>query len=278
MSNTIASEQRRMTVVRVTDAIAAASQRTGVDFDLLLNQARIESGLNPDARARTSSATGLFQFTRQTWLATLKQHGADHGLGWAAESITRAPDGRYHVADPETRSTILNLRLEPEAASAMAGEFASENSQYLERKLGRSPEGVDIYLAHFLGAAGAVRFLKAMEENPDAAAADIMPKAAAANRTIFYTRDGNFRSLAEVRQRFASKLEGAGGAVQYAAPAAHESTQLTVAVAERPAASAKTGPEHPQMLGFVEMPRQLSLAFARQAYLKLASLDSSGLS
>ena len=62
-------------------AIAHASQRTGVDFSYLLAQARIESGLDPQAEARTSSASGLFQFIDQTWLSTLDRHGAALGLG-----------------------------------------------------------------------------------------------------------------------------------------------------------------------------------------------------
>ena len=43
-------------------AIARAAQATGVDFDYLLAQAKLESGLDPNARAATSSATGLYQF------------------------------------------------------------------------------------------------------------------------------------------------------------------------------------------------------------------------
>ena len=56
---------------RVSNAIQLASAQTGVDFSYLFNQARIASGLNPNARARTSSATGLFQFIDQTWLGTV---------------------------------------------------------------------------------------------------------------------------------------------------------------------------------------------------------------
>ena len=40
---------------RVTNAIALASRRTGMDFGYLLGQAKIESSLNPTARATTSS-------------------------------------------------------------------------------------------------------------------------------------------------------------------------------------------------------------------------------
>ena len=72
---------RTVTAQRVTAAIAGAASRTGVSFDYLMDQARIESGMRPDARASTSSATGLYQFTIQTWLGTVKRHGAAHGLG-----------------------------------------------------------------------------------------------------------------------------------------------------------------------------------------------------
>ena len=50
------------TTQRVTSAIQRAAQRTGIDFDYLLGQAKLESGLNATARAGTSSASGLYQF------------------------------------------------------------------------------------------------------------------------------------------------------------------------------------------------------------------------
>ena len=194
----------------VVAAIDRAASRTGTDFGYLLGQARIESGLNPDARARTSSATGLFQFLDQTWLATVKRHGADHGLGAAADAIHRTPGGRYAVADPSARSAILGLRTDPDAAASMAAAFATDNRAHLERRLGRTAEPVDLYLAHFLGAGGAAAFLSHHDASPDAAAAPLFPRAAAANRNVFYARDGRARSLTEVRDRFAAKLSDAG--------------------------------------------------------------------
>ncbi len=79
---------------RVTNAIAMASRRTGVDFSYLLGQAKIESSLNPTAKATTSSATGLYQFVDQSWLAVVSQHGQEYGLGWAANAISRGSNGR----------------------------------------------------------------------------------------------------------------------------------------------------------------------------------------
>jgi len=205
---------------RVTNAIAMASRRTGVDFAYLLGQAKIESSMNPTARATTSSATGLSQFIDQSWLAVIDQHGSQYGLGWAADAISQGSNGRYYVSDPELRQQILDLRKHPETASVMAAEHAADNKAFLEKRLGREAEPVDLYLAHFLGVGGASKFLSVHDRAPDATAASLFPSAARANRSIFYDRAGHPRSFADIRDRFASKLQkGAdslGGPVQYA--------------------------------------------------------------
>jgi soluble lytic murein transglycosylase-like protein len=191
---------------RVTNAIATASRRTGVDFGYLLGQAKIESSLNPTAKAATSSATGLYQFIDQSWLAVVEQHGGEYGLGWAADAIKQGSNGRYYVADPDLRKQIMDLRNHPETASVMAAEHAADNKQYLESRLGREAEPADLYLAHFLGVGGAAKFLATHDRAPGATAASLFPAAARANRSIFYDRQGNARSLSDIRQNFANKL------------------------------------------------------------------------
>ena len=52
-----------------------------------MNSCWFESSLDPSANAGTSSAAGLYQFTRGTWLQTLDRHGASHGLDWAGAAI-----------------------------------------------------------------------------------------------------------------------------------------------------------------------------------------------
>lgn len=199
---------------RVTNAIALASRRTGMDFAYLLGQAKIESSLNPTARASTSSATGLYQFIDQSWLGVVSDHGAKYGLGWAADAIGQSSSGRYYVADPQLRQQILDLRNHPETASVMAAEHAADNKAYLESRLGREAQPVDLYLAHFLGVGGAAKFLAAHDRSPHAPAASMFPSAAGANRSVFYDRAGNARSFADIRSNFASKLEkGVQGAM-----------------------------------------------------------------
>lgn len=178
---------------QVRSAIARAAHRTGVDFDYLLAQARIESSLDPGARARTSSAAGLYQFTRDTWLQTLDRHGAAHGLGWAGDAIE---GGR--VTDPAMRAQVLALRYDADAAALMAAELARDNGAQLGEALGREPDAAELYLGHFLGVGGANRFLSALAVSPGDSAAALLPRAAAANRAIFYADSGAPRSLAGV--------------------------------------------------------------------------------
>ncbi|WP_375289057.1 transglycosylase SLT domain-containing protein [Qipengyuania sp.] len=195
------------TAPRPIDAIQHASRRTGVDFGFLIAEAHVESAMNPTATARTSSAAGLFQFTSGTWLDTLDKFGSEHGLGWASAAIERR-NGRAFVADPAMRQQLLDLRFDPGAASLMAGALAKSNAAVLTSVLGRQPDQTELYLAHFLGSAGASKFLKAHAADPAQSAAALLPSAAEANTSIFFT-GGRARSLEEVRGLMASKLERA---------------------------------------------------------------------
>lgn len=186
----------------ITSVVRAAAARTGVDFNFLLSQAKAESGLNPTAQAKTSSARGLYQFTSGTWMEMVRRHGADHGLGWAADMINQGAA----KAGSAARTTILALRDNAEAAALMAGEFAGDNAAILEKRLGRAAGAADLYMAAFLGAGGATRFLTAMAHSPGAAAASLFPREAAANASIFFARDGSPRSLAQIHDKMAAKI------------------------------------------------------------------------
>lgn len=189
-------------------AIVDAAQRTGVDFGYLLAQARIESGLNPQARARTSSATGLFQFLDQTWLATLDRHGERLGFGQLAQAIDTS-GGRARVTDPAMREAIMGLRYDPSASALMAGALAGDNGAQLQQVLGRAPDASELYLAHFLGPDGASRMLTTLQSSPDTPAASLMPGAARANRAIFYGEGGSPRTVAQVMDLIRSRMAGA---------------------------------------------------------------------
>jgi hypothetical protein len=192
---------------RITTAIRDAAQATGASFDYLLKTAQRESGMDPTAKAATSSAGGLFQFIDQTWLQTLKTAGPELGYQRYADAIEQTPSGRFTVADPAQRQAVMALRNDPTAASAMAGAFTKRNAATLAAKLGRQPTDGELYIAHFLGPAGASRFITAAQASPDARAADAFPNAAGANRSIFYDVRGKSRSLAQVYDVLVSKHE-----------------------------------------------------------------------
>lgn len=180
----------------IEGAIRRAADTVGIDFDFLIRTAQRESAMNPAARAGTSSAAGLFQFIEQTWLATVYRHGAEHGYGRYAAMIEQTPGGGYRVASGSRRE-VLDLRFDPQAASLMAAELASDHNAYLRGRIGRDATAGELYAAHFLGPAGAARLIQAMEQSPNASAAAIFPQPASANRSIFY-RSGRAATVAEV--------------------------------------------------------------------------------
>jgi len=204
----------------VTSQIRSASRQTGVSFDYLMAQANKESAMTSDAKSHLSSAAGLFQFTKSTWLQLIKLHGAKHGLSAFADMIEKNAKGEYTVADPEQRQHILNLRKDPALSSLIAGEYAQDNRHRLEKSLGRKVGSTELYLAHFLGPAGAVKLLKAKAENPEQAAAELVPHAAAKNQTMFYDSDHSAQSVAALYDRIRMVMENPAHPPHHSAPPA----------------------------------------------------------
>ncbi len=196
---------------RVTGAIKQAANSTGASFHYLLATAKMESDFNPAAGASTSSAHGLYQFIEQTWLATVKEAGGQVGYGQYADAISKTSSGDYVVADPTARRDIMKLRDDPVASSAMAGVLTQSNSFQLTGKIGRRPTDGELYMAHFMGVGGAARLINSAADDPQASAPRMFPNAAAANRSIFYDRQGSARSVADVYAEINARYASAAG-------------------------------------------------------------------
>jgi hypothetical protein len=227
----------------VVSAIRQGAQKTGAGFDYLLKTAQRESALEPDAKAKTSSATGLFQFIEQTWLSMVKREGPKQGLANYAEAITESDGGRLTVADPAARDKILALRKDPQVAAVMAGALTQQNRDQLTQSLGRQPHAGELYMAHVLGARGASDLIRAATGDPGRVAARDFPEAAAANRSIFFDKSGRPRSAQEVYGVLA---------------ASHANTQLTATAAT--AAAAPASREAPAQPG--DQPAEIAAALA----------------
>jgi len=199
------------TAISVTGAIRQAAQKTGANFNYLLATARVESNLNPNAQATSSSAGGLFQFIEQTWLGTVKHAGPALGYGRFADAISTNSSGRFEVQDAGIRQQILSLRKDPTANALMAGALTKWNGDWLSAKLGRPPGEGELYLAHFLGAGGASKLISLAASAPQASAAGVFPLAAGANRSIFYDKQGEPRSVTQVYKMMVGRYDVARG-------------------------------------------------------------------
>lgn len=178
----------------INSAITAAGLTTDASLNYLVHVAILESRLRTYAHASRSSAAGLFQFTKQTWLAMLKRHGARNGLGHYADAIEKRAN-RWVVTDPGEADAIYSLRQDPTVAAAMAAELAKENAAILQQALGREPSDGELYAAHFLGSDGAVKLVAAKAQTPSRDSAALFPAAAKANPWMFRDTSGQARSV-----------------------------------------------------------------------------------
>ncbi|WP_349371194.1 transglycosylase SLT domain-containing protein [Salinarimonas sp.] len=219
----------------VLEAIRDGARANGLNFDYLLAAAQRESALDPQAKASTSSATGLFQFIEQTWLGLVKSDGARLGLADAARDVVQQADGSFAVADPARRAEILALREDPRVAARLAGALTAQNGAALALDLGREPSEADLAVAHVLGASGAARLIRAAAETPSASAADLFPRAAEANRSLFYDEAGAPRGAGELYRLIAAAHGRARDAAPSAAPAFAEGAPVAFARSGGPA-------------------------------------------
>lgn len=188
----------------LVDIIVRAGRIVGADPTLLMAVADKESSFATTVQAKTSSATGLYQFIEQTWLGVIFEFGRKHGMVAEAAQITR--NGRqFAVADANERQRILDLRREPYLSALLAAEMLKRDTLRLEKAMGRHLTGGEIYLIHFLGPDAAQTFIATMEETPGASAAELLPRPAQANRPIFYAEAGGETktlSVSEVHKKF----------------------------------------------------------------------------
>lgn len=153
-----------------------AYQSTEGDYFQKLAQA--ESGGNPNAKAKTSSASGLYQFTNDTWNASVQRWGKELGVSHKDKN-------------------------NPEAQHKMVQKLTESNANYIKKQVGIAPDNGQLYLAHFMGAPAAVKLMK--NYGTGVSAAQLFPKAAKANQSIFF-KNGRPRSVEEVYQVVTSKV------------------------------------------------------------------------
>lgn len=152
---------------------------TGNYFDALLGK---ESAGGKNIGNPTSSAFGPGQFTSGTWASLMQQH-------------------------PELGLTTAG-RMDPSQQMRALPVFTADNRAYLTKN-GIEANDKNTYLAHFMGAGGAVKFIQAAQANPNAPAASLFPAEANANQNVFYDpKTMQSRTLADVYQRQTARFSG----------------------------------------------------------------------
>ncbi|OYD80841.1 lytic transglycosylase domain-containing protein [Azospirillum brasilense] len=190
--------------------VLAAQQVAGLSghsFTAILAQATQESGLDPAARNRSSSAAGPFQFLERTWLDLFRRHGSAYGQGELASAI-QSRNGIPSVKDPAVRRQILALRHDVDLSAGMAARYLSEGRDRLEERLKRPVSETESRIAYVLGAGGAAKLIRAAESSPRAAAAELLPTAARSNRGLFYDRaSGRALTASETVARLTRRMD-----------------------------------------------------------------------
>jgi hypothetical protein len=120
----------------------------------------VESGGDPNAKNKRSSATGAGQFLDETWLEMIRTYRRD-------------------VAEGRSEKEILELRRDPELTRAIITRLVKRNAAMLKKR-GLPVTPGTLYLTHFAGPAGAVAVLSVSD---DADAASLMARADSTGRT-----------------------------------------------------------------------------------------------
>ena len=198
----------RRVPLKVVDTIVKASEEAGIDPVYMMALADKESSFDTDAKSSASSAQGLFQFVKATWLELIRDFGARHGLTEEAAAVRGSGPGITVAAGMQER--VLSLRNDPLVATQMAAELIKRDRDRIEARVGRPLSTTELYLAHFLGTASAGRFLSLSSERPEETAARAFRSAAKANRSLFTQRAGGRQrhlTIAEFHSRIEDMID-----------------------------------------------------------------------
>ena len=153
--------------------LAEQARINNVDPNTLLAIIRAESGNQPGAKSKTSSAHGLFQITDQTF----------KGAG----------------GNPSKRNDPFeNIRV--------GAKLLGDNAKVLRNQLQREPKPDELYATHFLGTGTGSKLLQA---NPDTPMAEFLQSADAKRAGNIMSSNKSMlqgKSVGDVRQTLANKM------------------------------------------------------------------------
>jgi hypothetical protein len=136
-----------------------------------------ESSGNPNAKNPRTSASGLYQFTDDTWRSVVDKWGRRSGIKYSDKN-------------------------NPQAQEQMMAALLQDNARILQNKGIETTDG-NLYFAHFMGAPAASKAIQMLGKN--AIAARSFPEAARKNPEVFFEGQRP-RTIDEVYQIITSKV------------------------------------------------------------------------
>lgn len=144
-------------------SIKKASEKYNVPFEYMLAIAAKESNFDPNAKSKTSTATGLYQFIKKTW----------EGM-WPNIKIIPSP------TDPDSNS-----------------DAGARYVKQIQQKL-KTNDYALLYLGHFLGPNAASNFIEELNKDPNQLVNVVINEnQLKANKSVFYN-DNNLKTLQDV--------------------------------------------------------------------------------
>lgn len=182
--------------VYVRELAGWVGEMAGIDPEVLFRLILWETAgtFDPAIANPKSSALGLGQFTKTTWLSELDRSAATYNIDLAGRGADE----------------VLALRADPRIAAAMVAAHARGNAEVMVEMLGRDGvSGGELYAAHFLGVHAAVRLMRAADADMDSegvkrefASAVFNDEGEEINASVFRAPDGSWRSAREIVAAF----------------------------------------------------------------------------
>lgn len=159
------------------------------------------TSITKDDGRPSSGAQGVMQFIPSTFLGLMKDPKVAARIGVDTQGMSD--------------EQILALRKDPEISILAGAALGEQNKKAMQGALGRTVNDAELYMAHFLGAGGAVALIGAKGQQGAQSAAKLLPEAAKANRPVFFDKSGRERTVDEVYSNLAGSFSSAPSKVSY---------------------------------------------------------------
>lgn len=180
--------------VRVNEAVNRAATEYGISTSYLAGAVSREYGMylkGPEdqidySRGNAAGASGAV--------------GIGQIIPGTAKMVFRSPEFQAVWGSTKGLSDaqILEMRSDPDASILATAVLAKQTDRLVRAVTGRPATDAELYMGHFLGAGGAAELMRKLQSDPDASSVDLFPQAAAANKTVFYNKDGSAKTAQEL--------------------------------------------------------------------------------